>query len=148
MISVPVHNTTGKSSGEYKFDPNELAPGVNKQLLHDVVVMYESNKRVGTFKTKSRGEVEGSTKKIFRQKGTGNARMGTIRTPTRRGGGHAFAKRPIDFSYSLPKKAMRLATRMAVLSKFLDKQVTVLDTLTIDAPKTKVVAGMLKALGL
>ncbi|MEX2286380.1 MAG: 50S ribosomal protein L4 [Planctomycetaceae bacterium] len=148
MISVPVHNASGKSTGEYNFDPADIAPGVNKQLLHDVVVMYESNKRVGTVRTKSRGEVEGSTRKLFRQKGTGHARMGTIRTPTRRGGGHAFAKRPIDWSYRMPKKAMRLATRMALLSKFLDKQVTVLDGLTIDAPKTKVVAGMLRALGL
>ena len=148
MISVPVHNSSGQSTGSYEFDPNEIAPGINKQLLHDVVVMYESNRRVGTVKTKSRGEVEGSSRKLFRQKGTGRARMGNIRTPIRRGGGHAHAKRPVDWSFRLPNKAVRLATRMAILSKFLDNQVTVLDDLAVDAPKTKVVAQVLKALGL
>lgn len=148
MISVPVHNTAGQSTGKYEFDPNDIAPGINKQLLHDVVVMYETNRRVGTVQTKSRGQVEGSTRKLFRQKGTGRARMGTIRTPIRRGGGHAFAKKPVDWSFRMPKKSIQLATRMAFLSKFLDNQVTVLDTLAIDAPKTKTVAQMLKALGL
>lgn len=148
MISVPVHNTAGQSTGKYEFDPNDIAPGINKQLLHDVVVMYETNRRVGTVQTKSRGQVEGSTRKLFRQKGTGRARMGTIRTPIRRGGGHAFAKKPVDWSFRMPKKSVQLATRMAFLSKFLDNQVTVLDTLAIDAPKTKTVAQMLKALGL
>lgn len=148
MISVPVHNASGQSSGNYEFDPQDIAPGINKQLLHDVVVMYETNRRVGTVKTKARGEVEGSTRKLFRQKGTGRARMGTIRTPIRRGGGHAHAKTPVDWSFRMPNKAIRLATRMAILSKFLDNQVTVLDDLSIDAPKTKVVAQMLKALGL
>lgn len=148
MISVPVHNAAGESAGKYEFDPNDLAPGINKQLLHDVVVMYETNRRVGTVKTKSRGQVEGSTRKLFRQKGTGRARMGPIRTPIRRGGGHAFAKKPVDWSFRMPKKSVQLATRMAFLSKFLDNQVTVLDALSIDEPKTKTVAQMLKALGL
>jgi large subunit ribosomal protein L4 len=148
MISVPVHNSAGQSTGKYEFDPNDLAPGINKQLLHDVVVMYETNRRVGTVQTKSRGMIAGSTRKLFRQKGTGRARMGTIRTPIRRGGGHAFAKKPVDWSFRMPNKAVRLATRMALLSKFLDEQVTVLDSLSIGEPKTKVVAQMLKALGL
>jgi large subunit ribosomal protein L4 len=148
MISVPIRNKAGQDVGTYKFDPNELAPGINKQLLHDVVVMYEANRRVGTVKTKSRGEVEGSTQKMYRQKGTGRARAGARRTPVRRGGGHTFAKAPVDWGYRLPRKAVKLATRMALLSKFLDDQVTVLDDLVLDEPKTKVVAGILKALGL
>lgn len=148
MISVPVHNQSGAEVGKYEFDPGELAPGVNTVLLHDAVVMYEANRRVGTVKTKSRGEVAGSTRKLYRQKGTGRARAGNVRTPVRRGGGHAFGKRPIDWSYRLPKKAVRLATRMALLSKFLDNEVTVLDDLAVDEPKTKVIAGLLKALGL
>jgi len=149
MISVPIRDTAGNDVGTYEFDPAELASGINKQLLHDVVVMYEANRRQGTVQTKSRGDVSGSTKKMYRQKGTGRARAGSSRTPVRRGGGHAFAKKPIDWSYRLPKKAVRAATRMALLSKFLDDQVVVLDELSVAGPpKTKVVAGMLKALGL
>ncbi len=148
MIALPIHNRAGQQVGTYEFDPQELAPEVNKQLLHDVVVMYETNRRQGTVQTKNRGEVQGSKKKIYRQKGTGRARMGNKRTPIRRGGGHTWGKRPVDHSYRLPKKAIVLATRMAVLSKFLDNQVMVLDELAITVPKTKDVVGLLKALGL
>lgn len=147
MISAPIKNTTGGDVGTYEFDPAELATGINKQLLHDAVVMYEANRRVGTVRTKSRGEVAGSTKKLFRQKGTGRARMGPKRTPIRRGGGMAFAKRPKDWSYRMPKKAVKLATRMALLSKFQDGEAIVLDSLSVDQPKTRVIAQMLKALG-
>jgi len=148
MISVPVKDATGQEVGTYEFDPAELAERVNKQLLHDVVVMYEANRRVGTVRTKSRGMVKGSTKKLFRQKGTGRARAGASRTPVRRGGGRTFGKKPIDWSYRLPKKAVRVATRMALLSKFLDNEVTVLDSFSVEEPKTKIVAGVLKSLGL
>jgi large subunit ribosomal protein L4 len=137
MITVPIHDRTGQQVGTYEFDPSELASGVNRQLLHDVVVMYEANRRVGTARTKSRGEVAGSTKKIYRQKGTGRARMGPKRTPIRRGGGHAFRKIPRDWGYRLPRKAIRLATRMALLSKFLDNQVVLLDDLVVTEPKKK-----------
>jgi large subunit ribosomal protein L4 len=148
MISLPIHNKTGQQVGAYEFDPAELAPGINRQLLHDVVVMYEANKRLGTVYTKSRGDVVGSTKKIYRQKGTGRARMGPKRTPIRRGGGHTWGKRPIDHSYRLPRKAVALATRMALLSKFQDNEVVILDELAVAEPKTKEVASILKALGL
>lgn len=148
MISVPVHNQSGAEVGQYEFSADDLAPGINKQLLHDVVVMYEANKRLGTASSKSRGMVVGSTKKLFRQKGTGRARAGAARTPVRRGGGHTFAKKPRDFSYRLPKKAIRLATRMALRSKFEDGQAKVIEDLSFDRPQTKAVAGMLKALGL
>jgi len=148
MISLSVRNKSGQTVGSYEFDPNELAPGINKQLLHDVVVMYETNRRVGTISTRSRGRVQGSTKKLFRQKGTGRARMGTVRSPIRKGGGVAFAKNTVDYGYRLPHKAVRLATRMALLSKFLDNQVTLLDELVIPEPKTSVMAGILKALDL
>ncbi len=148
MISLPIRNASGEQVGTYEFDPAELAPGINKQLLHDVVVMYEANRRVGTVKTKSRGEVAGSTRKLYRQKGTGRARAGARRTPIRRGGGHTFAKRPKDWGYRLPKKAVRLATRMALLSKFLDNEVTLLEGLSISQPKTRTIASLLKALGL
>ncbi len=147
-ITVAVRDKTGKSKGTVELDPAELAPRISKQLLHDVVVMYETNRRVGTVMNRNRAQTEGSTKKLFRQKGTGRARAGTLRTGKRRGGGRTHAKYPIDFGYRLPKKAVRLATRMALLSKFLDEQVTLLDELAIGEPKTKTMAGVLKALGL
>ena len=148
MISLPVHDSTGQAVGTYEFDPSDLAPGVNKQLLHDAVVMYEANRRVGTATTKSRARVKGTTAKMYRQKGTGRARAGSRRSPVRRGGGHTFAKSKRDFSYRLPKKAVKLATRMALLSKFTDDQAFLLDELTLDAPKTKDVVSILKALRL
>ena len=148
MISVPVVDVNGKQVGTYDLDPADFAKDINKQLLHDVVVMYQANRRTGSHKTKTRGEVSGSTKKLFRQKGTGNARVGTKRSPIRRGGGHCFAKVPRDWGYRLPKKAVRLATRMAVLSKFQDGQAVIVDKLAVTEIKTKAIATVLKALGL
>ena len=148
MISLPIKDKSGQEVGTYAFEPDELAPGVNKQLLHDVVVMYEANRRVGAAKTKSRGQVTGTTAKMYRQKGTGRARAGSRRTPIRRGGGHTFAKVAKDWSYRLPKKAVKQATRMALLSKFLDEEATILDQLAVEEPKTKVIADILKSLGL
>jgi len=148
MISVPVHNQSGAEVGSVDLNVDDLASGINRQLLHDVVVMYEANRRVGTVQTKSRGMVAGSTKKLFRQKGTGRARAGASRTPVRRGGGHAFGKKPRDFYYRLPKKAVRLATRMALRSKFEDGEARILEDLSFDTPQTKAVASMLKTMGL
>ncbi len=148
MISVAIRDMSGTECGRYEFDPAALADGVNRQLLHDVVVMYNANRRVGEVQTKSRGMVAGSTRKLFKQKGTGRARAGAIRTPVRRGGGHAFGKKPRDYYYRLPKKAVRKATRMALLSKFQDSQAVVLKGWDCSAPKTKLVAGFLKSVGL
>jgi large subunit ribosomal protein L4 len=148
MVSAPIKNMAGSDVGTYEFDGAELADRISKQLLHDVVVMYEANRRQGSVRTKTRGEVAGSTKKLFRQKGTGNARAGTKRAPIRRGGGHTFAKKPKDWSYRLPKKAIKLATRMALLSKFQDSEAIVLDNLQLSEIKTATVVKMLRALGL
>lgn len=148
-ISLPIKDVSGKDTGSfYEFAASELADRISRQLLHDAVVMYQANLRQGTHKSKSRAEVSGCKKKLFKQKGTGNARQGNKRQPVRRGGGHAFAKRPKDWSYRLPRKALQLATRMAVLGKIRDKQVVVLSELKIDQPKTRVVASMFKSLGL
>jgi large subunit ribosomal protein L4 len=146
MVSLPVFNRSGEEVGAYEIDPAELAPRISRQLLHDVIVMYQSNLRQGTAKSKTRGEVAGTTKKMYRQKGTGNARAGTRRSPIRRGGGHAFAKQPRDWYYRLPKRAIRLATRMALASKIADSQVTLIDELAFSEPKTKEMAAILKAL--
>jgi large subunit ribosomal protein L4 len=148
MASLPVYDSSGKEVGTYDIDPAEIAPTINKQLLHDVVVMYQANRRQGSHQTKTRSEVAGNKKKMYRQKGTGNARAGSRRTNVRRGGGHAFAKRNRDYSYRLPRKAVRLATRMAIAGKIQDEQVKVLDGLSLDVPKTSVIAKMLKQIGL
>ena len=99
--------------------------------------MYHANKRVGTAATKSRGMVAGSTRKIYRQKGTGNARAGSVRTVIRRGGGVAFAKVKRDFGKDMPKKQRQLATKSAILAKLLSESVVVIDQLDFAQPKTK-----------
>jgi large subunit ribosomal protein L4 len=146
MPKLTIYDAKGASVGSVDIEPTDLAPRINKQLLHDAVVMYEANLRQGTFATKSRALVAGSTKKMYRQKGTGNARAGSRRSGIRRGGGHIFAKKPRDFGYRLPRKALQLATRMAVASKIKDDQVTVIDDLKFSAPKTRDMAAILKAL--
>ncbi len=148
MASLAVYDKTGKKVGSVDVDPAQFAPKINRQLLHDAVVMYQANQRQGSSKTKSRAEVAGSTKKMYRQKGTGNARAGSKRSGVRRGGGHIFARRPRDYSYRLPRKAVRLATRMAIASKVRDEQIVVIDELTFSKPATKELAGILQALGL
>jgi large subunit ribosomal protein L4 len=148
MLTLNVYNRQGDAVGTVEVDPAEFGGKVNKQLLHDVVVMHLANQRAGTHSTLRRGEVAGSTKKLFRQKGTGNARAGTRRTNKRRGGGTAKGPKPRDYEYHMPKKAVRAATRMAILSKFQDNEALVLDDLTLTEVKTKQVVGLLKALKL
>jgi large subunit ribosomal protein L4 len=148
MIKLPVLDQNGASVGEVEIDPALFGGTVNKQLLHDVVVMYLANQRAGTHSTLRRGEVAGSTKKLFRQKGTGNARVGTKRTNKRRGGGTAKGPKPVDYEYHLPKKAVKLATRMALLSKFLDNEAIVVDKFNLSEIKTKAMVGVLKNLKL
>src|SRR5436190_17662348 len=146
MITIDVVNRQGATVGTMEVDPAEFGGTVNKQLLHDVVLMHLANQRAGTHSTLRRGEVSGSTRKLFRQKGTGNARVGTRRTNKRKGGGTAKGPKPRDYEYHLPKKAVRAATRMAVLSKFRDQEALVIDDLTLPEAKTKHVAALLKNL--
>jgi len=146
MASLPVYDRTGAEVETYEIDPAQLAPRINKQLMHDAVVMYQANLRQGSAKTKSRSEVAGASQKMYRQKGTGRARAGSRRSGIRVGGGHIFAKRPRDWSYRLPRKAVRLATRMAVASKIADDEVTLIDELSFEKPKTAEMAAILKAL--
>ena len=146
MVSLTVYDRTGAEVGSYDIDPAELAPRINKQLMHDAVVMYQANLRQGSACNKSRADVRGSTQKMYRQKGTGNARAGSRRSNIRRGGGRAFAKKPRDWSYRLPKKAVRLATRMAVASRIADQEIILIDDLAFESPRTKDMALILKAL--
>src|SRR5436309_11785645 len=131
MITVDVANRQGDKVGSVDVDPAEFGGEVNKQLLHDVVVMHLANQRAGTHSTLRRGEVAGSTKKLFRQKGTGNARVGPRRSNKRKGGGTAKGPKPRDYEYHLPKQAVRIATRMAVLSKLQDQEAVVIDELKL-----------------
>lgn len=148
MVSLPVFNKSGAEVGKYDIDLDALAPKINQQLLHDVVVMYQASARQGTHRTKDRSDVAGTTKKMYRQKGTGNARAGSRRAPQRRGGYHVFALRPRDYSYRLPRKAVQAATRMAIARKVQSQDLIVIDELAFKEPKTKEMAGILKALKL
>src|SRR5438094_8224825 len=130
-LSLNVLNAQGDTVGTVQVDPANLGGKINKQLLHEVVLMFLANQRAGTHSTLRRGEVAGSTKKLFRQKGTGNARAGTRRTNKRRGGGTAKGPKPRDYEYHLPRKAVRAATRMALLSKFEDNEAVIVDDLKL-----------------
>lgn len=127
-------------------DEAHLGARVRPKLLKQAIVMYQSNLRQGSASTKSRGEVRGSTRKLYRQKGTGNARVGSARTSQRRGGGHAFAKSPRDFRKRMPKRMRRLACLNAVLAKILSDDVVILDDLPLAEPKTSVLRSLLEAL--
>ncbi len=161
MLPVPVYQISGERLDDELVDP--FAFGVppldtdtpsddlviqqvadwleaRKQLMHDVVLMHLANRRVGTVNTRGRSDVAGSTRKMYRQKGTGNARMGAKRTNKRVGGGVAFARRNRDYSYRIPKKAVRLSVRAALLSKFADQQAIVIQDLEVgpgEVPKTR-----------
>jgi large subunit ribosomal protein L4 len=148
MVSLPIYNRSGDEVGKYEIDLEAIAPKISQQLLHDVVVMYQANARQGTHRTKDRSDVAGTTKKMYRQKGTGNARAGSRRAPQRRGGYHVFALRPRDYGFRLPKKAVQAATRMAIARRLQSQDVVVIDELVFQEPATKEMAGILKALKL
>jgi large subunit ribosomal protein L4 len=148
MIDVPIYDQAGQKTGSMQVDEARLGGEVRHHLLKQALVMYHANQRQGTVRTLARGEVAGSTRKIFRQKGTGNARMGTIRQPVRKGGGHAKQKRPKDWRLAMPKKARRLARNSAILSKIQSQDIRVLNEIKLEQPKTKEVAKLFKALGI
>jgi len=148
MIEVPVYNQAGNKIDTVQVDEAKLGGEVRKNLLKQAIVMYHANQRQGTVRTKARGEVAGSTRKMFRQKGTGNARTGGIRNPIKKGGGHAKQKRPKDWRQAMPKKARRLARNSAILSKIQSNDIRVIDQIALEQPKTKLMAGVFKALGI
>jgi large subunit ribosomal protein L4 len=143
MIGLSVYNKGGKEVDVLKVDETLLGGSVRYSLLKQAIVMYHANKRVGTVATKSRGMVEGSTRKIYAQKHTGNARAGTIRTGKRVGGGVTFAKVTRDFSKNMPKKQRLLARDSAVLAKLLSNEVVVVDELKFEKPRTSDFADVL-----
>jgi large subunit ribosomal protein L4 len=147
MINVPVYNMSGEQTGSMEVDEARLGGKVRLDLLKQAVVMWQSNQRQGSARTKNRARVEGSTRKLFRQKGTGNARMGTVRTCVRRGGGVAFAKLERNIRRVMPRKMRQLARNSALLAKMQAGNVLVVDPLTVAEPKTRPFFQMLKKLG-
>ena len=147
MLQIPVYDAQGKATGSVEIDPAVLGGRVRARLLKQAVVMYQANARQNTSATRSRGMVIGSTRKLYRQKGTGNARMGTRRTNIRRGGGVAFAKGAQDYSQGMNKKMRRLARNNAVLAKVECADVMIVEGLGFDRPSTKRFAAVLQAVG-
>ncbi len=146
MIEVPVYNVAGDEVSKFSIDEALLGGELRPALLKQASVMYHANQRQGTSRTRSRAEIEGSTKKLYAQKHTGNARRGNIRTNVMKGGGNAFAKRPRDFRQEMPLKQRRLARNNAILAKIKSNNLKILDALAVDAPRTKTVTAMLAAL--
>ncbi len=146
MLEVPVYDIKGKQVDTLEVDENDFGGYVNEDLLKQAVVAYHANKRQGTAATLTRGMVSGTTAKAFKQKGTGRARRGAMRTNLLRGGGHTFAKSTRDFRKRLPRKMRQRALKSALLAKMLGQDLMVLKGLSIDEPKTKALIGILKNL--
>ena len=147
-LSVDVFDLTGKATGKLSLPAEIFGDRINKQLLAQAIRVYQANKRQGNASTKTRGEVDGSTRKIYRQKGTGRARHGSLRAPIFVKGGIVHGPKPKDYSLDMPKKMRRKALFSALSSKFLGGELTVLSGIEKIEPKTKVFASGLKKLGL
>lgn len=146
METLDLVNIEGKKVADLKLNQKLFDGSVNKQLLHEAVLMYQANLRQGTASTKKRNEVRGGGKKPWRQKGTGRARAGSIRSPLWRGGGIIFGPKPRDFYYRLPKETLRGALRSALNDKLNDKRITVLEKIEPASHKTKDFLDILKKL--
>jgi large subunit ribosomal protein L4 len=137
MPKVALLSQNGSQVGEIELNESVFGIEPNQHVLFEAIVMQRASLRQGTHKTKIRSEVAGGGRKPWRQKGTGRARQGSIRSPQWRGGGTVFGPTPRSYSYKLPKKVRRLAIKSALSSKVLDENILVLESLTFDAPKTK-----------
>lgn len=146
MPKVPLYDMSGAQIGEVELNDSIFGIEPNEAVLYDFVKMQLANKRVGTASSKTRAEVSGGGRKPFRQKGTGRARAGSIRSPLWRGGGIVFGPQPRDYSYRLPRKVRRLALKSALSSKFKNDSIIVVDALTFEAPKTKLMVETLQNL--
>ncbi|WP_026477654.1 50S ribosomal protein L4 [Alkaliphilus transvaalensis] len=146
MPKVAVLNVSGQQVSEMELSDNVFGVEVNQHVLYEVVKNQLANKRQGTQSALTRSEVRGGGRKPWRQKGTGRARAGTIRSPLWSGGGVIFAPKPRDYRYTLPKKVRRLAMKSALTSKVNANELIVLDELQLNAPKTKDMVNILKNL--
>ena len=148
MAKADVVNIQGEKVGEVELNDAIWAADIKPYLMHDVVVMQLANRRRGTSKTKTRGDVRGGGKKPWRQKGTGRARAGSTTSPVWVGGGTVFGPKPKVYHMSVPKKVRKAALRSALSQCYLDATVRVLDKLDLDAISTKAFAGVMKTLSL
>ncbi|GGA88297.1 50S ribosomal protein L4 [Ornithinibacillus halotolerans] len=146
MPKVALFKQDGSQAGEIELNESVFGIEPNTHVLHEAVVMQRASLRQGTHDVKNRSEVRGGGRKPWRQKGTGRARQGSIRSPQWVGGGVVFGPTPRSYSYKLPKKVRRLALKSALSSKVKEENVVVLESLSFDAPKTKEVVKMLGAL--
>ena len=146
MPKVIVVNQSGAEVGEIELNDSVFGIEPNQHVLFEAVMMQRASLRQGTSKVKNRSEVRGGGRKPWRQKGTGRARQGSIRSPQWRGGGTVFGPVPRSYSYKLPKKVRRLAIKSALSSKVVEQNIIVLEALSLDAPKTKEFASVLKNL--
>lgn len=146
MAKISVFDMAGKAVSETELADAVFGITPNEAVMHAMVVNYLANQRQGTQSTLTRTEVRGGGRKPWRQKGTGHARQGSIRAPQWTHGGVALGPKPRDYRYSLNKKVRRLAMKSALSTKVLDNNMIVLDTLALDAYKTKTIVNMLKAL--
>lgn len=146
MANVSVYNMEGKEVGQIELNDSIFGVKINEHLVHMAVVQQLANKRQGTQSTKTRAEVRGGGRKPWRQKGTGNARQGSIRSPQWKGGGVVFAPKPRDYSFKLNKKEKQAALKSALSSKVENNKLIVLDKLSFDEIKTKSMANVLNNL--
>ena len=146
MAKVDVQNIQGQVVESVELNDLVFAIEPSNASVHSVVVMHLANKRQGTHSTLTRAEVRGGGRKPWRQKGTGRARVGSTRNPVWRSGGVAFGPKPRDYSYSIPKKIRRLALKSVLSDKLANKDLILLDKLSLDAPKTKDIKNILSTL--
>lgn len=146
MPKVTMYNQTGAQVGEIELAEAVFGIAPNEHVLFDAVMMQRASLRQGTHKVKTRSEVRGGGRKPWRQKGTGRARQGSIRSPQWRGGGIVFGPAPRSYSYKLPKKVRRLAIKSALSTKVLEQSMLVLEDLALNAPKTKEMVAVLQGL--
>jgi large subunit ribosomal protein L4 len=147
-ITLPIYNTEGKEIDTVKLDATIFDGTVNTAAVYQAITAHRANQRGGLAATKTRGEVSGGGRKPWRQKGTGRARVGSIRSPLWRHGGVIFGPHPRDFSRALPKKLKALALKSALCAKIKENNFMVLDDLKIDKPKTKEAAKIFSSLKL
>jgi large subunit ribosomal protein L4 len=145
-MQVPLMNMQGQQVGTVELADAIFAAEINIPVMHQALVRQLANRRLGTHNTKTRSDVSGGGRKPWRQKGTGRARQGSIRAPHWRGGGVVFGPHPRSYEQRMPRKMRRLALRSALSVKAQEQQVVVLDELTLEAPRTRAIAEMLKAL--
>ena len=145
---VPVRNMAGETVGEIELRDDIFVAAVSKPLMHQALVRQLANARLGTHKTKTPGEVRGSTRKIYRQKGTGRARHGSMKVNLWRGGGVAHGPLPRSYEKKMPRKMRRAAYRSALTVKAQDDQIVVLDDLAMGAPKTREIRALIERLGI